>query len=58
MDIYERFFSKYHDEILEIGEARGIKKGREEERQSILQRLLASGMSQEEAAKIVGLVGA
>ena len=54
MDIYERFFSKYHDEILEIGEARG----REKERQSILQKLLASGMSQEEATKIVGLAGA
>lgn len=50
MDIYERFFSKYHDEILA--------EGREKERQSILQKLLARGMSQEEAAEIVGLAGA
>lgn len=58
MDIYERFFSKYDDEIRAECLAEGEEKGREEERQSILQRLLAKGMSQEEAAKIVGLAGA
>ena len=50
MDIYERFFSKYDEEIRADE--------REKERQSILQKLLASGMSQEEAAKIVGLARA
>ena len=50
MDIYERFFSKYDDEIRADE--------REKERQSLLQELLEQGMITLEAAKSMGLAGA
>ena len=50
MDIYERFFSKYDDEIRADE--------REKERQSLLQELLEQDMITLEAAKSMGLAGA
>ena len=50
MDIYERFFSKYDDEIRADE--------REKERQSLLKELLSRGMITLEAAKSMGLAGA
>ncbi len=53
--IYERFFSKYHDEIRAECLAEGEEIGRTKERQSLLKDLLARGMITLEAAKSMGL---